>query len=93
MDNTQYVVKANYKGSGKGETYCNYSLSGGKGMVLSEGTYVDVVWGVTNGKLWMKNSATQADVVLNPGKTYIGYGSSNNGGIITLNPTASSTTK
>lgn len=93
MDNTQYVVKANYKGSGKGETYCNYSLSGGKGMVLSEGTYVDIVWGVTNGKLWMKNSATQADVVLNPGKTYIGYGSSNNGGIITLNPTASSTTK
>lgn len=26
FDNTSYTTKANYKGSGKGETYCNYDL-------------------------------------------------------------------
>lgn len=84
LDKTEYVVKQNYKGSGKSETYCNYKLSGGKGMVLSQGTAVEITWGVSNGKLWMKD-ANGNDVSLNPGKTYIGYGSSNYGGSISLN--------
>ena len=84
FDTTEYVVKANYKGSGNSETYCNYKLSGGKGTILSEGTSIEITWGVSNGKLWMKDASGKA-VKLNPGKSYIGYGSSNHGGSITLN--------
>lgn len=84
LDETEYVVKDNYKGSGNSETYCNYALSGGEGKVFSQGTYVDITWGVKNGKLWMK-TADGKDLYLNPGKSYIGYGSSNHGGSITVN--------
>ena len=54
-------------------------MSGGKGIVCSEGTCVEITWGVKNGKLWMKD-AQGNEVTLNPGKSYIGYGSSNHGG-------------
>lgn len=83
-DQTEYVVKENYKGSGSSETYCDYKLSGGDGIVLSRGTYVEIKWGVTDGKLWLHDAATGDDISLNPGKSYIGYGSSNNGGEFTL---------
>lgn len=85
FDETQYVVKENYGGSGSSETYCDYKLSGGSGTILSEGTAVEISWGVSNGKLWLKTSDGK-DVALNPGKIYIGYGSSNNGGVLALNP-------
>ncbi len=85
LDETEYVVKENYKNSGKSETYCDYKLSGGKGTVVSEGKATDITWGTENGKLWMK-SADGNDLSLNPGKIYIGYGSSNHGGKVTLNP-------
>lgn len=85
LDQTEYIVKHGYKGGS--ETYCNYKLSGGKGMIFSEGTYIDISWGVSNGKLWMKD-ANGNEVKLNAGKTYIGYGSSNHGGSITPNPEA-----
>ena len=84
LDETEYVVKSNYKGSGNSETYCNYKLSGGKGTILSQGTALEITWGVSNGKLWMKDAQGNA-VKLNPGKSYIGYGSSNKGGGVTLN--------
>jgi hypothetical protein len=88
LDETEYVVKENYKGSGSSETYCNYNLTGGEGKVLSQGTVIDITWGVSDGKLWMKDSDGQ-NVVLNAGKSYIGYGSSNHGGSITINPDSS----
>ena len=81
LDETEYIVKENYKDTGKSETYCNYRLSGGKGAVYSQGTMIDITWGVSNGKLWMKD-ADGKEVSLNPGKSYIGYGSSNHGGSI-----------
>jgi hypothetical protein len=84
LDETEYVVKDNYKGSGNSETYCDYKLSGGTGKVLSNGTAVDITWGVTDGKLWMKTSDGK-DLSLNKGKSYIGYGSSNNSGLIEVN--------
>ena len=90
LDETEYVVKDNYKGSGNSETYCNYALSGGEGKVFSQGTYVDITWGVKNGKLWMK-TADGKDLYLNPGKSYIGYGSSNHGGSIIVNPQTDTT--
>ena len=82
LDTTEYIVKENYK-NGQSETYCDYKLSGGTGMVLSEGTALDITWGVENGKLWMKD-ANGNSVKLNPGKSYIGYGSSNKGGSVTI---------
>lgn len=83
LDETEYIVKQNYKGS-QSETYCDYKLSGGKGTILSQGTALEITWGVSNGKLWMKDSNGES-VKLNPGKSYIGYGSSNKGGKVTLN--------
>lgn len=79
-DQTEYVVKQNYKGQGGSETYCNYNLTGGDGLVASQGTSVAIKWGVTDGKLWLHDAATGDDIALNPGKSYIGYGSSNHGG-------------
>lgn len=84
LDETEYIVKENYK-HGRSETYCDYKLSGGEGKVLSQGTVVDITWGVSDGKLWMKDSDGK-NIRLNPGKSYIGYGSSNHGGSITVNP-------
>ncbi len=84
FDETEYVVKEDYKGSGQSETYCDYKLSGGSGTILSEGTAVEINWGVSNGKLWMK-TANGESVSLNPGKSYIGYASSNHGGKLQLN--------
>ncbi len=85
LDETEYVVKANYKGSGNSETYCNYALKGGDGVILSEGTALNIKWSVKNKKLVLE-TADGKEVKLNPGKSYIGYGSSNHGGKITLNP-------
>lgn len=79
LDTTEYIVKQNYKGSGNSETYCNYNLDGGKGLVASNGTCVEINWSVENGKLVMKDSKGN-EVKLNVGKTYIGYGSSNHSG-------------
>lgn len=84
LDTTEYVVKENYKGSGSSETYCDYKLSGGTGKVASNGTIVDITWGVNGKKLWMKDSNGN-EIKLNPGKTYIGYGSSNHGGSVIVN--------
>lgn len=85
FDETEYQTTVFNSGNRQGqkETYCNYKLSSGKGMVCSQGTYVDITWGVKDGKLWMKDTAGNP-VKLNPGKSYIGYGSSNHGGSITI---------
>ncbi|MBE6742546.1 MAG: DUF3048 domain-containing protein [Ruminococcaceae bacterium] len=82
MDTTEYIVKENYR-PGKSETYCDYKLSGGEGTILSRGTALEITWGVSDGKLWMKDKDGKT-VKLNPGKSYIGYGSSNNGGKLVL---------
>lgn len=83
LDETEYIVKENYKHSGQSETYCNYELSGGEGKILSEGTSIDIKWEKKDGKLVLETTDGD-DVVLNRGKIYIGYGSSNHGGSITV---------
>ncbi len=83
LDTTEYITKENYQGKGINEIYCDYKLTGGTGAVLSQGTVVDITWGVEDGKLWMKDTDGN-NVMLNPGKSYIGYGSSNMGGSITI---------
>lgn len=88
FDQTQYIVKEDYK-NGASETYCDYKLAGGTGTILSEGTAVEITWGVTDGKLWL-HTADGKDVTLNAGKSYIGYGSSNNGGKLELNTSSNS---
>lgn len=77
-DNTEYIVKDNYK-NGKSETYCDYKLAGGSGRLVSMGTAVDITWSVDNGILVIKDNEGK-EVNLNTGKTWIGWASSNNGG-------------
>lgn len=86
FDETEYIVKEDYK-NGASETYCDYKLAGGRAVLVSEGTAAELTWGVTDGKLWLK-TADGADASLNAGKTYIGYGSSNNGGSIEFSSTS-----
>ncbi|MCH5314707.1 MAG: DUF3048 domain-containing protein [Eubacterium sp.] len=83
FDNTAYIVKNNYKNSGSSETYCDYKLSGGNGKLASLGTVIDITWSVENGKLSVKDSAGK-EVKLNVGTTWIGWGSSNNGGSVAI---------
>lgn len=78
-DNTEYVVKENYKGSGRSETYCDYKLAGGTGKLATMGTITDITWSVENGVLVLKDSEGKA-LSLNTGKTWIGWASANNGG-------------
>lgn len=79
FDNTEYISKANYKGSGSAEVYCNYTLAGGKGQLASNGTITDIKWSVKDGKLALEDESGK-EVSLNAGTTWIGYASSNNGG-------------
>lgn len=78
-DNTEYVVKDNYKGSGRSETYCEYKLAGGTGKLATMGTITDITWSVENGMLVLKDSQGKS-LSLNTGKTWIGWASANNGG-------------
>lgn len=80
-DSTEYVVKENYKGSGKSETYCEYKLAGGTGKLATMGTITDITWSVENGVLVLKDSEGKA-LSLNTGTTWIGWASANNGGSI-----------
>lgn len=83
FDNTAYIAKANYKGSGKSEIYCDYKLAGGNGKLASMGTVCDITWSVENGRLSVKD-ANGKDIVLNVGTTWIGWGSANNGGTLNI---------
>lgn len=80
FDDTQYVVKDNYK-NGKSETYCNYALSGGSGRLISMGTVADINWEVQNGVIVLTDENGNS-VNLNTGKTWIGWASANNGGSV-----------
>ncbi len=78
-----YIVKHNYKGSGKSETYLNYDLSSGKGQLISCGSVVDFEWSVNNGILSFKDM-NGAELKLNPGKSWICLASSNHQGSVTV---------
>lgn len=83
FDDTSYIEKSNYKGSGSSEVYCNYGLAGGSGKLASNGTVIDITWDVEDGLLVLKDENGKA-VSLNPGKTWIGWGSSNLGGSVDI---------
>ncbi len=80
---SEYVDKQDYKGSGKTETYCNYKFTSGTGKLASAGTVVDFNWKEENGKL-VFTDASGKEIKLNPGKTWIGFISSNNGGEVEI---------
>jgi len=77
MDTTYYITNS------AGNTYCNYALGGGSGVLASMGTYIDINWSVQDGKLVLTDTAGNP-VYLNPGKTWIGWASGNNGGMVTV---------
>lgn len=76
---TKYIDKNDYKGSGKTETYCNFELTSGTGKLASEGTVTDFTWKVENGVLKL-TAADGNELKLNPGRSWIGLSSANNGG-------------
>ena len=90
MDTTYYVTKVS-------TTYCNYNFAGGDAYLASCGAVENIKWRVENGKLRLyrnvpvKNAdgtetTVEETVSLNPGKTYIGWASSNYGGYCTITP-------
>ena len=50
-DETEYITKENYGGSGASVTYCDYKFAGGKGMMFSKGFAKEIEWAVEDGKL------------------------------------------
>ena len=101
FDKTQYITKSNYHGTGQGVTYCDYKLAGGKAKLISNGTVKDIRWDVNEDNqlelftLVEKKDSDKDDedsepekkmVSLNPGKTWIGWASSNNGGTVKIDP-------
>lgn len=78
-----YIDKHNYKGAGNTETYLNYSLTSGRGQLISCGSVVDFSWSVDNGILSFKDSNGN-DLKLNPGKSWIALTSANHNGSVTV---------
>ena len=54
-------------------------LVGGKGVLASQGTYTEIKWSKKDGKLSLTTTDGQP-LKLNPGRSWIGYASANNGG-------------
>ncbi len=50
---TEYITKDNYQGPGGASsvTYCDYSMEGGKGKLISMGTVKDIQWEKKDGQL------------------------------------------
>ncbi len=80
MDQTKYITVP-YKGSST--TYLNYLYTGSDGYYISNGTQTQIKWEVKDNKLYLKDLSGNA-LKLNPGKSYIGLASSNNGGKVTF---------
>ena len=78
FDTTEYILK-----SSSGVVYCNYRLTGGEGKLASQGTVMDILWSVEDGKLVLKTTDGK-NLKLNPGKTWIGWASANLGGWVTV---------
>lgn len=92
FDKTEYITNAK-------TTYCNYLFKGGNAYYASCGSIQKVRWRVEDGKLYLykKTKVTAEDGTetteekpfkINPGKTWIGWGSYNNGGSIDFAPKA-----
>lgn len=82
-DRTEYQYK---RAGAKGVTYCNYELAGGTGYYASKGTITPIQWSVDGKKLLLRytedgsGSGAGKTLAMNPGKIWIGWISSNNGG-------------
>ena len=84
FDETSYISKWIVRGGvGMNEVYCDYSLAGGKGKLAARGKVEDITWSVENGKLVIKDKSGEPAKLV-PGKTWIGWGSSNQGGSVDI---------
>ena len=80
MDETKYITTP-YKGSST--TYINYQYKGTSGYYASNGTKTEITWKVKDRKIYLMD-LNGNPLKINPGKTYIGLASSNNGGSVTF---------
>ncbi len=69
-DKTKYVTNAQYQGHGV--TYCDYLMKGGKGYVISNGTYTKIKWRRDGQKLFLykekKNKVPKSEAELEADK-------------------------
>lgn len=80
-DNTEYVTKNN------AVTYCEYALKEGSAKLISKNSIIDLKWINEDGKLKLfttDKDGNEKIVKLNPGKTWIGWISANNGGSLNI---------
>jgi hypothetical protein len=50
-DETEYITKEDYHGSGGSVTYCDYLFTGGKAQLFSKGAVKEILWKKSGGKL------------------------------------------
>lgn len=74
FDTTKYITK-----QVTGDTYTDYLYEGGAGKYASKGRVQDITWKVKDGKLVLLDK-DGAPLELEPGRTFIGLGSTNHGG-------------
>lgn len=78
FDTTEYIE--NYTGSTYGAvTYTDYLFEGGEGKLASLGRIQDITWHIEDGKFVFLDKDGKP-VVFAPGKTWIGWGSTNHHG-------------
>ena len=82
FDTTEYVSRDNYYSDGTGITYCNYLLTGGKGVYANKGKYQEIQWEIQDGKFTLLTTDGEK-LFINPGRAWIGWGSENHGGEVT----------
>ncbi len=80
-DSSKYITTPYQRGGSV--TYLNYDYKGGNGFLVSQGTKTAIKWDVKDGTL---NLTTEdgKEVKLNPGKSYIGFSSTNHEGKVTF---------
>ena len=81
LQDTSTYITTPYKGSST--TYLNYDYKGGNGYLVSMGTRTKIKWDTTGGTLNLR-TADGKDLKLNPGKSYIGFSSTNHDGKVTF---------
>ena len=52
-DETEYITKENYHGTGAGVTYCDYLFKGGKAQLFTKGSVKELLWQKKAGKLML----------------------------------------
>ena len=62
-DDTEYITKENYHGSGASVTYCDYLFKGGRAQLFTKGSVKELLWQRKAGKLMLIDPDVTTDDV------------------------------